>query len=68
MMQQPVDSKKKPRISVSLPDHEYVEMSALSDKHDVSMAWLARQAITEFLERHRNEPLQLPLTFRRDHG
>jgi len=69
MKQQTAARKKKPaRISVSLPDDEYVEMSALSDKHDVSVAWLARQAIAEFLERHRNEPLQLPITFRRDHA
>jgi len=69
MKQQTAARKKKPaRISVSLPDDEYVEMSSLSDKHDVSVAWLARQAIAEFLERHRNEPLQLPITFRRDHA
>jgi hypothetical protein len=69
MKQQIAARKKKPaRISVSLPDAEYVEISALSDKHDVSVAWLARQAIAEFLERHRNEPLQLPITFRHGHG
>jgi metal-responsive CopG/Arc/MetJ family transcriptional regulator len=60
--------KKQARISVSLADDEYAEMSALSDKHDVSVSWLARQAIAEFLERHRNEPLQLPITFRRDYA
>jgi hypothetical protein len=34
---------------------------ALAEKHDVSMAWLGRQAILEFLNRYRGERLQLPL-------
>ena len=52
----------KPRISVSLPEQEYSELLALSEKHQISLAWLGRQAVAEFLERYRGHGLQLPLT------
>jgi hypothetical protein len=53
----------KQRISINLPDTEYAELAALADKHNISMAWIGRKAILEFLERYREHPLQLPLTF-----
>lgn len=53
------------RVSVGLSDKEYAELKALSDKHRISLAWLGRQAIVEFLERYRNRELQLPLTLER---
>ena len=49
------------RVTVNLEDREYAELSALSDRHRVSLAWLGRQAIIEFLERRESEDLQLPL-------
>jgi hypothetical protein len=51
----------KHRIAVNLDDHEFLELGAMADKHDVSLAWLGRQAILEFLTRYRNEQLRLPL-------
>lgn len=51
----------KPRISVSLSRQEYQELSALAEKHRISLAWLGRQAVTEFLDRYRDRELQLPL-------
>ena len=51
----------KNRVTINLEDREYAELSALSDKHRVSLAWLGRQAIIEFLERRESEDLQLPL-------
>jgi hypothetical protein len=51
----------KRRIAVNLSDTEYADLAALSSKHDVSMAWLGRQAIREFVERHRSEQLDLPI-------
>lgn len=60
---QPLENSmaSKHRISVNLSESEYRELSALSVNHRVSMAWLGRQAIAEFLERYRDENLQLPL-------
>ena len=51
----------KHRVTVNLEDREYRALSALSDKHRVSLAWLGRQAIIEFLEHHEKDELQLPL-------
>jgi predicted transcriptional regulator len=57
----------KQRISINLPDSEYAELAALAEKHKISMAWIGRKAILDFLERHRENPLQFPLTFA-EHG
>ena len=51
----------KHRVTVNLEDREYQELSALSRKNRVSLAWLGRQAIIEFLDRYANEERQLPL-------
>jgi len=51
----------KTRFSVALDGQEYAALAAMAEKHRVSMAWLVRQAVTEFLERYRSEDLQLPL-------
>lgn len=53
------------RVSVGLSDKEFRELKALSEQHRISMAWLGRQAIVEFLDRHAHLPLQLPLTVSR---
>lgn len=60
------EKQRLQRVSVGLSDGEYTELQALSEKHRVSLAWLGRQAITEFLERYRNQELQLPLIL--EHG
>ena len=52
---------KPPRLSVGLTPRELSELMALKDRHQVSMAWLGRQAILEFIEKYTNEHLQLPL-------
>lgn len=51
----------KSRMTVNLPCDEYTELAALAKQHRVSMAWLGRQAVSEFLERYRHEELQFPL-------
>ena len=53
----------KQRISVNLSDIEYAELSALAERHNLSMAWIAHKAILGFLEQSHGESLQLPLTF-----
>ena len=45
----------KHRISISLADDEYRELSDVAANSRVSMAWLARQALIEFLERQRTK-------------
>ena len=53
------------RISVGLSDKEHAHLAAMSERHRVSLAWLGRHAITEFIEHYRNQELQLPLTLER---
>ena len=52
----------KHRVSVNLSAEEYQELSRLAEKYRVSMAWLSRRAIGDFLERCQQELLQLPLS------
>jgi predicted transcriptional regulator len=41
------------RITVSLPEKEHAALAALARQHDVSLSWLTRKAIIEFLNQHR---------------
>ena len=51
----------KHRISLNLSSEEYREVAALAEKARVSRAWIGRQALIEFLERHRARDIQFPL-------
>tara|TARA_R110002072_G_scaffold251266_2_gene410118 strand:- start:7659 stop:7868 length:210 start_codon:yes stop_codon:yes gene_type:complete len=53
--------RKATRITVSLPDDEHSALAALAELHDVSLSWLTRKAVVEFLERYEREDEQLPL-------
>jgi hypothetical protein len=54
----------KHRISISLLDDEYTELSDVAQQSRVSMAWLARQALVEFLARNRDKAMLSPVTVR----
>lgn len=49
------------RLTVNLEAGEFRQLSALAEKYSVSLAWLGRRAIIEFLQRNEGEELQLPL-------
>ena len=52
----------KTRFSVALNVNEYAELATMAERHRVSMAWLVRNAVAEFLDRYRDEEdAQLPL-------
>ena len=52
----------KTRFSVALNVNEYTELDTMAERHRVSMAWLVRIAVAEFLDRYRDEEdAQLPL-------
>lgn len=44
-MPRPRGTRKEARLSVSLDEREYANLCALAGRHDVSVAWLVRQAI-----------------------
>jgi hypothetical protein len=50
----------KRRIAVNLEDDEYAELCSLAEKNEVSLAWLGRRAVVQFLERCRDQQLMLP--------
>ena len=52
---------EKTRFSVTLNVNEYAELASMAEKHSVSMAWLVRNAVAEFLVRYREEDTQLPM-------
>jgi len=60
--------QQRPRLSVSLSEGEARELLALKERHSVSMAWIGRQAIVEFIEKYTNEAVQLPLRLTRPQG
>lgn len=54
-----------PRHTVSLTRSDYGSLAALAEKNDVSVSWVVRRAIDEYLENHRDEaepalPLRVP--------
>lgn len=51
----------KHRIAANLTEPEFGELAAMAEKYDVSLSWLSRKAILEFIDRYRMEQLQLPL-------
>jgi hypothetical protein len=51
----------KHRVPANLTDAEFSELAAMADKYDVSLSWLTRKAVLEFIDRYRTEQLQLPL-------
>ena len=49
------------RVTVSVDERDYDQLSTLAAEHRVSLAWLVRYAVADFLERYRQDQLQLPL-------
>jgi predicted DNA-binding ribbon-helix-helix protein len=43
-------ANKTVRTTFSLPEQQYKVIQAMAEKHGLSVAWLMRQAISEFLE------------------
>ena len=52
-----------PKISTPITDRltgdEYTSLSALIEKHDVSLSWLMRAAVDEFLQEYSEDREQL---------
>ena len=42
---------KAVRTTVSLPHEQLARLQRMADEHGLSLAWLVRQAVSEFLER-----------------
>ena len=47
---------KKPtiRLSITVDRADHAELARLAAEHDLSLAWVVRRAITDFVERNRD--------------
>ena len=54
-------SRLATRVTVSVDERDYEQLVALANEHRVSLAWLVRYAVGDFLERYRQDQLELPL-------
>lgn len=61
-MARPRGKKPAVRLSVSLDPAHHAELSRLAAQHDLTVTWMVRKAVAEFVARHsnRDEPV-LPL-------
>lgn len=44
-----------PRVTVSVTGSNYDTLNALADKDEVSVSWVVRRAINEYLRKHRKD-------------
>ncbi len=57
------------RVTITLDEAEYRELLALAEGANLSVSWIGRQAVREFLKQWREGALQLPLPLpRREKG
>ena len=52
---------RKVRISIGLTANQHSELEAIAEETRLSVSWLGERAVIEFLDRHRNGSVQLPL-------
>ena len=61
-MPRPKGKKPSIRLSVNLDLTDHAVLVRLAERHDVSIAWLVRKAVSEFVERYgRSDQGELPL-------
>lgn len=52
---------KSVRITVSIPEQQHEQIQVLAEKNSLSVAWLVRQAVSDFLEKTENQQDFSPL-------
>jgi predicted transcriptional regulator len=52
---------KTVRTTVSLSPDQLQQLQSLADRHDLSLAWLIRQAVSEYLDHVNDQVAFLPL-------
>ena len=53
------------RLSVNLTEGQYLRLNEIALKSDVSLAWVVRQAVQQFLDATNNEQIPLPIRLNR---
>jgi predicted transcriptional regulator len=49
-----------PRLTLSLSGGDYDRLQALADKGEVSISWVVRRAIEDYLHRHPQPSVRMP--------
>lgn len=55
------ETKLATRITVTVDEQDHAQLTQLAEKYRVSLAWLVRYAVSDMLDRHQHDQLQLPL-------
>lgn len=50
----PTVKRKSVRTSVILPEDRHVQLISLANSNDVSIAWIIRHAVIDFLDQNQN--------------
>ncbi len=50
-MARPRENRKTARLTVTLDDQAHTALATLARRQDVSVAWMIRRAVREFIER-----------------
>jgi hypothetical protein len=56
-MARPKGNRKEARLSVSFEEREYAALRALAERHNVSVAWMVRQAVHDLIQHNRKPEL-----------
>ena len=54
--------QKSSRVTVSLTEKDHQRLTQIAAHLDISISWVIRQSISEYLDRNRPEEPELPLT------
>ena len=54
-MARPKGKKPAVRLSISLDATDHAELTRLAEQHDLSVAWVVRKAVSEFIARNANQ-------------
>ena len=54
-MVRPKGKKPTVRLTISLDTADHAELSRLAEQNDLSVAWLVRKAVSEFIARNSNQ-------------
>ena len=54
-MPRPKGKKPAVRLSISLDPTDHAELARLAEEHDLSVAWMVRKAVSEFVARNANQ-------------
>ena len=53
-------AQKSSRVTVSLTERDHQSLTEIAEDRDLSISWVIRQAITEYLERNQRDEPTLP--------